>query len=266
MTFPTTSTLRTRAFRVDTIVEYNYTKAYDQDVSDWYQTCSAKLQGGNSIASLFVSVFASEKRANKQKRLDPSYSFGTRYVTGISISDAVLRTSSRDSSPRGAGDAINRLQQTDLTRFVDWLEDDETDLQKLEFDTVAKSQSLLFEGVESPNMCDYLRSVIKDHTFLLTSLGFAVLVLVDFSSFWLGDEVWVLAGCSHPLILRPVPNEPRCYTVIHECYVHGIMDGEAARGDCPVLPADNDPTEVVRDVNQGRTSWPVPVWQEIELH
>lgn len=47
-----------------------------------------------------------------------------------------------------------------------------------------------------------------------------------------GDVVCVLLGCSMPMILRPVGNR---YTVIGECYVHGLMDGEAMgmleRGD-----------------------------------
>jgi hypothetical protein len=48
-----------------------------------------------------------------------------------------------------------------------------------------------------------------------------------------GDEIHVAAGGNCPLVLRPVNNpqspstNPR-YTLVGDCYLHGIMDGEAA--------------------------------------
>lgn len=42
-----------------------------------------------------------------------------------------------------------------------------------------------------------------------------------------GDEVCILFGCSTPVILRPL-NEGG-YELIGECYVHGIMEGEALK-------------------------------------
>lgn len=38
-----------------------------------------------------------------------------------------------------------------------------------------------------------------------------------------GDVICVLLGCSAPMVLRPIEDH---FTVIGECYVHGIMDGE----------------------------------------
>jgi hypothetical protein len=40
-----------------------------------------------------------------------------------------------------------------------------------------------------------------------------------------GDEIWVLSGCSIPLLLRAGNGGRR--TLVGECYVHGIMYGEA---------------------------------------
>ncbi|KAF2135425.1 uncharacterized protein K452DRAFT_260697 [Aplosporella prunicola CBS 121167] len=55
-----------------------------------------------------------------------------------------------------------------------------------------------------------------------------------------GDEIHILLGSKWPFLLRPHPipvfseehgaNLPT-YTVIGECYLHGIMDGEALEGD-----------------------------------
>ena len=40
-----------------------------------------------------------------------------------------------------------------------------------------------------------------------------------------GDVVYILYGCSVPVILRPIG--PEYYNFVGECYVHGMMDGEA---------------------------------------
>ena len=40
-----------------------------------------------------------------------------------------------------------------------------------------------------------------------------------------GDEVWILSGCNVPIVLRDAGDGKR--RVVGECYVHGIMHGEA---------------------------------------
>ncbi|KAH0559693.1 hypothetical protein GP486_003790 [Trichoglossum hirsutum] len=44
-----------------------------------------------------------------------------------------------------------------------------------------------------------------------------------------GDTIWVLAGAAVPVVLRPLPNGN--WKLVGEAYVHGIMNGEAVRGD-----------------------------------
>ena len=43
-----------------------------------------------------------------------------------------------------------------------------------------------------------------------------------------GDLICVLFGGQTPFVLRK--REPEGYLLVGECYVHGIMDGEAIRG------------------------------------
>ena len=43
-----------------------------------------------------------------------------------------------------------------------------------------------------------------------------------------GDVIAVIMGCDVPLVLRPVMGETSRFTLIGECYVHGIMSGEVA--------------------------------------
>lgn len=49
----------------------------------------------------------------------------------------------------------------------------------------------------------------------------------------ISDILCVLHGCGVPVILRPASNKG--FLVVGECYVHGIMDGEAfgEKGKCP---------------------------------
>ncbi|KAK1758934.1 heterokaryon incompatibility protein-domain-containing protein [Echria macrotheca] len=48
-----------------------------------------------------------------------------------------------------------------------------------------------------------------------------------------GDEVWVLQGCSVPVVLRRNPAE-EFYSLVGECYVDNFMDGQAFRGGLQV--------------------------------
>jgi hypothetical protein len=41
------------------------------------------------------------------------------------------------------------------------------------------------------------------------------------------DVICILFGCSVPVILRESSDESGCYDFVGECYVHGMMDGEA---------------------------------------
>jgi hypothetical protein len=42
-----------------------------------------------------------------------------------------------------------------------------------------------------------------------------------------GDQIFVLLGCDVPLLLRPSPGDDGTYRLIGDCYVPGIMKGEA---------------------------------------
>ncbi|KAI0429111.1 HET-domain-containing protein [Xylaria sp. FL1042] len=46
-----------------------------------------------------------------------------------------------------------------------------------------------------------------------------------------GDEVFIILGCDHPMILRPTSNGE--YQVVGSCYIHGAMDGEVLLGELP---------------------------------
>ena len=87
------------------------------------------------------------------------------------------------------------------------------------------TRRLMFES--SPGMVfDFLRrvqSVIWGRRLAILDQGYVVL---GPRSCELGDLVCILYGCSVPVLLRPRSDVPG-YTFVGECYVHGMMDGEA---------------------------------------
>ena len=64
-----------------------------------------------------------------------------------------------------------------------------------------------------------------------------------------GDQVCVLLGCNVPMLLRPIANSQ--YQVVGECYVHGLMNGEAFLG---LLPEDFQPTFIFNEPSR-RDFW-----------
>lgn len=43
----------------------------------------------------------------------------------------------------------------------------------------------------------------------------------------MGDIVYILAGCTVPVILRSIQDSAGCFELIGEAFVYGQMDGEA---------------------------------------
>lgn len=63
-----------------------------------------------------------------------------------------------------------------------------------------------------------------------------------------GDQLYVLLGCQSPMLLRP---EEDCrFSVVGECYAHGLMDGEALLG-----PLSDNWTRVARFDAEKQSLW-----------
>ena len=56
-----------------------------------------------------------------------------------------------------------------------------------------------------------------------------------------GDVICILSGASTPIVLRPVPGTEGLYQFLGDCYVHGIMFGEALEN-----PQDSAKFEIFR--------------------
>lgn len=79
---------------------------------------------------------------------------------------------------------------------------------------VNNSRSFLFNMVESSNGTSFLKTV----------KGYAGTCPRSTKP---QDLVCIFDGGPMPFILRPTKQEKNCYELIGECYIHGIMDGEA---------------------------------------
>ncbi|KAI1087682.1 heterokaryon incompatibility protein-domain-containing protein [Rostrohypoxylon terebratum] len=52
----------------------------------------------------------------------------------------------------------------------------------------------------------------------------------------LGDRIYIVDGCSVPLVLREIETDPPRYHLIGECYIDNMMDGRAMKGDIDWIP------------------------------
>ncbi|KAI3320241.1 HET-domain-containing protein [Xylariaceae sp. AK1471] len=88
------------------------------------------------------------------------------------------------------------------------------------------------ESTDQPKLSDYYRdnivSWVADMCIFETSNGYVGILQGNPHP---GDEVFVILGCDVPVLLRPTSSGE--YEVVGDCYLHGIMDGEALLGALP---------------------------------
>ncbi|KAK7960663.1 ankyrin and HET domain protein [Apiospora saccharicola] len=90
------------------------------------------------------------------------------------------------------------------------------------------------EGQLEGSIRDTVRDVLLNQRVFVTASGLMGCGHLDTQA---GDRVWVFRGGRVPFIVRPrddgsgVKEEADQYTLVGECYVQGIMQGEGVRGD-----------------------------------
>jgi len=96
----------------------------------------------------------------------------------------------------------------------------------------------IMQSAIEPAMVSHLIAVVNRMLFI-TAKGY---IGLGPDAMRPGDEVAVLGGCPAPVILRPwsagVGDTDVFYKVLDHCYVHGLMDGEAAKLDLPEVRMD----------------------------
>jgi hypothetical protein len=77
-----------------------------------------------------------------------------------------------------------------------------------------------------------MRRMLRGRTLCTASNG---LIGAFLSAAQIGDQICVALGSKTPLLLRPVPHQKDTYRLVGECYVAGLMNGEALLGSLPDL-------------------------------
>ena len=167
------------------------------------------------------------------------------------------RIALNDCEPSLEKGLIRRLSIDNCLRFEQWLATVEHScLSGYDPQMIGSSEGISFEEIDSSLMCEFTRSVTRGKSFFTTKLGYAG--LMDYENCAAADEVWILAGRSQPVVLRPEPSKEGCFYVCSEAYVHGVMDSEAACAKVPTLPEDGNSQPVISGLRDGRSSWPQP--------
>ena len=153
---------------------------------------------------------------------------GTEYVRGESMAEALCRTLCANAfSERYEPPDPNHLEfQLTLGNF----------LKMTESPSEPSKQTLL----DSLPYLDGAYAAMFGRVFFTTEAGFIGLAPKAARK---GDQVHILLGCQSPMLLRP--EDTSTFSVIGECYIHGLMDGEAFLGPLPrnwkrVLRFDRD--------------------------
>ena len=87
-----------------------------------------------------------------------------------------------------------------------------------------------FSGVDKKAMklLGLVRELTKTRRFLVTANGYIGLAPGEARK---GDRVVIVYGCSTPLLIRKVDEAEDNWRLVGECYVYGLMDGEAIAMD-----------------------------------
>ena len=80
-------------------------------------------------------------------------------------------------------------------------------------------------GSQARIFLDWIWNYCRGRTFVKTREGYIGLAPRNAQP---GDQVCILLGRNMPMLLRPIANSQ--YQVVGECYVHGLMNGEAFLG------------------------------------
>jgi hypothetical protein len=148
-------------------------------------------------------------KAKIEELVDALAVFGTYPYTGESYCKAFLRTLTADRtalSPR----VSNEYRAKFFGTFSDWkiaYDEPSCDLPDVVWDEISKS----------------IWSIIEDKMMFVTAKGYLGMGREVVET---GDLVCIFFGAETPFLLRQAPCRQN-FTFLGECYVHGIMDGEA---------------------------------------
>jgi len=149
----------------------------------------------------------------------PDNAMAKKYLDGTSAETAFRRTMVWDCAVgSGEGDLKRLTQSEGLAMF------EAHDLAvKIAFgeDRAVAGQTLSEADARRAN---YMMNCAKDRAFFITFYQLIGMTQLNIEA---GDHIFIIAGNSHPVILRPSKKYADTWQAVGECYLHSFMDGQA---------------------------------------
>jgi hypothetical protein len=135
------------------------------------------------------------------------------YVAGGKATNAFWRTLVNDMLTEEDLVSRRRCQKEDYKTYQTWVEE------------LGDSNTPYWESVHARNYNSGFKSACLGRRFFVSKKGYFGVGPAELEE---GDEIYILAGGSVPFVLRPSPeSQPNTFELVGDCYVHGVMDGEA---------------------------------------
>ena len=134
------------------------------------------------------------------------------YIAGGTTNEAYWRTLANDLYV-DIGGPRRRCQAKDHKAYLEWLHELES------------TETVYWESELANSFNSSYRQACIGRRFFVTQKGYFSNGPAELEE---GDEIYILAGGKHPFALRPLStSRSDTYELIGDCYVHGIMDGQA---------------------------------------
>jgi hypothetical protein len=137
----------------------------------------------------------------------------SNYVAGGKATNAFWRTLVNDMLEQGDLTIIGRYQTEDYKVYRMWVEE------------LGDSDTPYWKSRHVQSYHTAFRAACSGRRFFVTKKGYFGIGPAELE---VGDDIYILAGGRAPLVLRPLPeSQPNTFELVGDCYVHGVMDGEA---------------------------------------
>ncbi|KAH8745951.1 heterokaryon incompatibility protein-domain-containing protein [Hyaloscypha finlandica] len=176
----------------------------DHVLSDGIAGCSEALFGTEQISAMqqewrYLCGINMHNRSN--------------YVAGGKATNAFWRTLVNDKHVKEDFITRRRCQKEDCKNYRTWV------------DELGDSDTPYWKSVHAQNYHSNFTEACLGRRFFVTKKGYFGIGPAELEE---GDEIYILAGGKFPLVLRPSPeSQPNTFELVGDCYVHGVMDGEA---------------------------------------
>ena len=221
----------------------------EADMGDWYDVTRQRF-----LHTRWRSFFGLELDKTRHET----------YVGGGSMENAYWRTVICDLCRRDVFPTWSRVQFKDINPFVKWIRNPKShDIRRLDPDWDQNRFVVAYHTALSS------ATVTKNAYLFRTKRGF-IGMSTRTSDLQAGDHLHFIHRGNVPFALRPVRHDNResVFELVSQCYVHGIMDGEAFTE--PPLPHSRSfrENELRLQLYGGQPldrNFPVGDWQDIAL-